>query len=244
MIHINRKTDALILVDAQPTFMPNGGLAVTDGDKIIDPILEVIPMFSRNLRVATKDRHPRGHVSLASSYSGLQPFHMLTTEEVETWTPQTHKIASHALFNLYQLKEYLRVVKFQVLWPDHAIDQTEEAEIHPSLRSKFDTVWVKGMDPACDSYSGFRDNLRRPTGLGEYLKSIGVQRVFIAGLALDYCVGFTGLNAVEYGFKTYVFQNASRSVAKDSEKERLRQLSLANVVLMTTQALPGTGIIR
>lgn len=100
-----------------------------------------------------------------------------------------------------------------MLWPDHAIFGTEESELHPFLDpADFLVVFNKGMDPAVDSYSGFRDNRGRPTGLATLLKSIGMRRVFCVGLAFDFCVGFTAIDAVSEGFEAVIVVDATRAV--------------------------------
>ena len=212
-VPVDLQTDALVVVDVQPTFMPGGGLPVQQGDLVVPIVRQLMERFPRSRRFATKDQHPRGHISLASSYVGLAPMTPLTEETVAPWTEAHHCLAPHARFTLAELKQYLSRVQAQVLWPDHAIAGTAEAELHPALSgSEFAFIQVKGVDPNCDSYSGFFDNLRRGTGLAEQLRRRGVQRCFFVGLAFDYCVGWSAEGAVAEGFPAVVVEDATRAV--------------------------------
>ena len=210
---LNLETDALLVVDEQPTFMPGGGLPVEEGDQVVEVVGRLMERFPPERRFATKDQHPRGHVSLASSYVDFAPMTPLTTAAVAAWTEAQHCLAPHAGFTLAELKQYLSQVQVQVLWPDHAIAGTTEAELHPALsESEFAFVQVKGLDPKCDSYSGFFDNLRRTTSLAERLRHRGVRRCFLVGLAFDYCVGWSAEGAVAEGFEAVVVEDATRAV--------------------------------
>ena len=219
-------TDALLHVDVQTTFMPGGGLAVKDGDKILPAVLALHTRFDlcalqqdhdACCRIyATLDQHPYGHISLASSYVGLPPYMQLDERTVWGWTQKRHGIAPGALFDLHQLRKYLGEVKVQTLWPDHGIAGTAEADLHPRLyeaQGHFDFVLVKGYEATCDSYSGFRDNLKQTTGLADTMRDHGIERVFVDGLAFDFCVGWSALDAVAEGFaEVYVIEDATRSV--------------------------------
>lgn len=208
--------DILIDVDIQPTFMPGGGLPVPDGDKILPIVKRLHRRFERRASFLTLDRHPRGHVSLASSYVGLKPYATLDAEAIRDWTEEFHGVSGSAKFTFAALKDYLGTVGSQTLWPDHAILGSGEDVLHRAIDT-FDYAYaqVKGMDPACDSYSGFRDNLRRPTGLADEIRRRvpGAERVFLTGLAYDFCVGWTALDAVEEGFEAVVIKDATRPVA-------------------------------
>lgn len=235
-IIIDPRTDALLITDVQAAFLAGGGLAVADGEAVIPPILRVARLFSGSIYVSI-DRHPRGHISLASSYVGLPSMTLLTPElaearfraaetgvapdaefsvdagwkilEAETFA----LIAKPVSFHSVTLREYLRSVGAQMLWPDHAVEGSGEDELHPSLRHLgIRHTLIKGTDPRCDSYSPFRDNLKRSTGLGERMQTDGITRVFNCGLAEDFCVGYGSLNAVEFGFASYVIANATRPV--------------------------------
>ncbi|HEV2210404.1 MAG TPA: bifunctional nicotinamidase/pyrazinamidase [Verrucomicrobiae bacterium] len=186
---------ALILVDIQNDFLPGGALAVPDGDAVIAPANQLQPNFS--LVVATQDWHPANHGSFASNHPGRK-----TYEQIElSGLPQT-------------------------LWPVHCVQHTRGAELARGLeRNRIAKIFQKGTDPDLDSYSGFFDNgHRRATGLGEWLKNwmpegragsgsgVGVTEVWICGLATDYCVKFTALDAVKLGFATCVVEDACRGV--------------------------------
>ena len=173
---------ALILVDIQNDFCPGGHLAVPDGDAVVDVANRLQAGY--DLVVATQDWHPKGHESFASVH-GKQPGEMI---------------------DLHGLN--------QVLWPDHCVQGTSGAEFHASLdMARVAKVFRKGTDRAIDSYSGFFDNgHRRATGLGDFLKAEGVTDVDVIGLATDYCVKFTALDAHAQGFATRVLEDACRGV--------------------------------
>ena len=211
---LNLETDALLVVDVQPTFMPGGGLPVEEGDQVVPVVRKLMKSFPPSRRFATKDQHPRGHISLASSYVDFAPMTPLAAD----WTEAHPHLAPHVQFTLADLKQYLTQVQVQVLWPDHAIAGTTEAELHPALsESDFAFVQVKGLDPKCDSYSGFFDNLRRATGLADRLRQRGVRRCFLVGLAFDYCVGWSAGGAVAEGFQAVVIEDATRAIGFPSD---------------------------
>jgi nicotinamidase/pyrazinamidase len=175
---------ALLLVDIQNDFLPGGALAVPRGDEVIPVANRVSPRV--DLVVATQDRHPRDHGSFASNHPGKR---------------------AGDVIDLNGLR--------QVLWPDHCVQHTPGAEFGPGLDlSRVARVFQKGTDPAIDSYSGFFDNgHRRSTGLGEYLRKVGIDEVFVMGLATDYCVNFTALDAVQrFGLKTTLIEDGSRGI--------------------------------
>jgi nicotinamidase/pyrazinamidase len=174
---------ALILVDLQNDFLPGGALAVPNGDAVIPLANRLQPAFP--LVAATQDWHPPDHGSFAANHPGRKVF-----EQIElNGLPQT-------------------------LWPAHCVQGTAGADLAPGLeRDHIAKVFPKGTDPAIDSYSGFYDNgHRRATGLGDWLKNNGVTEVFLCGLATDYCVKFTALDAVSLGFKTHLIEDACRGV--------------------------------
>jgi nicotinamidase/pyrazinamidase len=174
---------ALVIVDVQNDFCPGGALPVPEGDRVVDCINRIQPGF--DLVVATQDWHPADHGSFAANHPGRRP-----GEQIE-------------LAGLPQ-----------ILWPVHCVQGTPGAELHPGLDCpRIARVFRKGADPSVDSYSGFFDNGRRSsTGLDEYLKGQGVTDVYICGLATDYCVKATALDAVGLGFKTYLVEDACRGV--------------------------------
>jgi len=174
---------ALILVDIQNDFLPGGALAVPEGDKIIPVVNRLLAAFP--LVVATQDWHPANHGSFAANHPGKQPYEQIDLNGL----PQT-------------------------LWPVHCVQETPGAELAKGLdRERLAKVFPKGTDAGIDSYSGLFDNGRRQsTGLGEWLQAQGVTEVFVCGLATDYCVKFTALDAAQMGFTTSFIADASRGV--------------------------------
>jgi nicotinamidase/pyrazinamidase len=174
---------ALILVDIQNDFLPGGALAVPRGDEVVPVANRVQPAF--DLVVATQDWHPAGHGSFASTRPGRKPG---------------------------DLDELAGLP--QVLWPDHCVQGSRGAEFAPGLEmNRVETIFRKGTDPGIDSYSGFFDNgHRKSTGLGDYLRGRGATDVYVLGLATDYCVKFTALDARKLGFRTFLVQDGSRGV--------------------------------
>jgi nicotinamidase/pyrazinamidase len=174
---------ALIVVDVQNDFCPGGALAVPDGQAVV-PVINRL-MDRVDLVLATQDWHPADHGSFASQHAGRRPF-----ETIE-------------LCGLPQ-----------VLWPDHCVQGTPGAELHADLAvARIARVFRKGTDAAVDSYSGFFDNARRrATGLGPWLREQGVEAVLVGGLATDYCVQFTAMDAAILGFSTTVVGSACRGI--------------------------------
>lgn len=178
---------ALIIVDIQNDFVPGGALAVPGGDEIIPIVNELQDSFS--LVVATQDWHPAHHKSFASSHPGKKVF---------------EKVSLHGLD--------------QVLWPDHCIQGTAGAALHKNFNlNKVEAIFRKGMDPDIDSYSGFYDNgYRKSTGLAGYLRERKVRKVYVVGLASDYCVFYTAKDAIKENFETYIIEDASRAINADA----------------------------
>jgi nicotinamidase/pyrazinamidase len=193
---------ALIIVDLQNDFVPGGALAVTGGDQIIPVVNELQRRF--DLVVATQDWHPANHGSFAVNHAGHKAFDLATLGGLP-----------------------------QVLWPSHCVQGTRGAEFVSGLdTARINKVFHKGTDPEIDSYSGFFDNgHRKATGLGDYLRGQGVNDVHIAGLATDYCVKFTALDAQQLGFETYLIEDACRGVdLKPGDVERaLAEMRAAGV---------------
>ena len=181
--HLETHHTALILVDLQNDFVEGGALAVKSGMEVIDVANRLMPKFS--LVVATQDWHPADHQSFASQHSEL---------------------SIGTVFNLDGLP--------QIAWPDHCIQKSRGADFVASLnRSGIHHVVQKGTDQSIDSYSGFFDNgHRRSTGLSEFLRDHKIQQVAIMGLATDYCVRFTALDAVAQGFRTLLIEDGCRGV--------------------------------
>jgi nicotinamidase/pyrazinamidase len=229
---INPATDAFLAVDVAKTFMPGGGLPIAGGDLIVPAAIEVAQAFPVGNRYACLDKHPFGHASLASSYRCGNPYQLLKMSDLANFTSK-RMLAQQAKFNLHQLTDYLELVKQQVLWPDHGIIGTAESEMHPDLAAiDFRLVLQKGLGPVCDSYSAFKDNIGWPTGLADEMRQNGVKRLFLVGLAFDYCVGFSALDAVGAGFQVSVIMAGTRSVASDSAAAMEKRLRDAGVHLL------------
>ena len=174
---------ALILVDLQNDFMPGGALAVDDGDATVAVANRLMPAY--DFVVATQDWHPEGHGSFAASHPGKNPGDMIELAGLP-----------------------------QVLWPVHCVQGTPGAFFHSELDvARIDAVVRKGQTPSIDSYSGFFDNGgEHATGLTELLRANGVTHVDVLGLATDYCVRFTALDAVKEGFQTQLLRDGCRGV--------------------------------
>jgi nicotinamidase/pyrazinamidase len=173
----------LIIVDVQNDFCPGGALPVRDGDEVVEVVNRILPKF--DLAVATQDWHPANHGSFAVNHPGRTPGQRIELAGLP-----------------------------QILWPAHCVANTPGAELHAALdRAEIARVFRKGTDAEVDSYSGFFDNCRRvSTGLDDFLKSRGATEVYVCGLATDYCVKATALDAVSLGFKTFLVEDACRGV--------------------------------
>jgi nicotinamidase/pyrazinamidase len=184
--------DALVVVDVQNDFCPGGALAVPDGDAVIAVIHRIAGRFEHIL--LTQDWHPPGHCSFASSYEGKKPFEVVALAGGE-----------------------------QQLWPDHCVQGTRGAELHPALRlARAELILRKGFRKEIDSYSAFFENDRStPTGLAGYCKERGLERMFFAGLAYDFCVGFSAIDARRAGFEAVVVRDACRAIGVEGSVARI-----------------------
>lgn len=203
--------DILIVTDVQYDFLPGGALAVPQGGAVIEPINRLAKAF-RHV-VLTQDWHPKGHASFASSHPNRQPFEMIDLH----YGPQ-------------------------VLWPDHCVQGTPGAEISRELDIPHAQLVIrKGYNRDIDSYSGFKEADRRTsTGLGGYLKERGFRRVFCAGLALDFCVAWTALDAADAGFETYLIDDASRAIDTNGSLAKAQNdLNAAGVYIIGSAQLEG-----
>ena len=201
--------DALLVVDVQNDFCPGGALAVADGDAVIEPANRLIELFDHVL--LTQDWHPPGHRSFASSHPGRQAFETIDLD-----------------------------YGAQTLWPDHCVQGTEGAAFHRNLlAAKAELVVRKGFRPEIDSYSAFRENDRRtPTGLAGYLRERGLRRLFLCGLATDFCVLFSALDGVEAGFEVVVIEEACRGIDIDGSVDLAwRQMAQSGVVVSSLGAI-------
>jgi nicotinamidase/pyrazinamidase len=203
--------DALIVIDVQNDFCPGGQLAVAGGDEVVPIIQRIAPLF--NHLILTQDWHPAAHQSFASSHPSKQPF-----EQIElSYGPQT-------------------------LWPDHCIQGSPGAEFHPDLNlPQAELILRKGFRPEIDSYSAFFENDRTtPTGLAGYLHERGLTRVFLAGLAFDYCVGFSALDARRLGLPAVILRDACRAIDLHGSVARMEaEFAAAGVQIVDSVALSG-----
>ena len=240
-------TDALLVIDVMKTFMPGGGLAVPGGHEVVPVIKRVMPAFPKLRRIATKERHPIGHIALASSYRAIAPKTRMTFELLHRRVYEvgvTQVLAPHAKFTMQDLREYLEAVGAFMLWDDHSIAGTDEAELHPDLpESEFGYVLITGLDPREHAYSACRGDAGTPTELMDVLRARGVTRVFCCGLAFDYCVGWTAVFLVDEGFQVVVIEDATRSVGvpDTSVGAMLNRLSLKGIRLVQADQLCGAA---
>jgi len=203
--------DVLLLIDLQYDFMPGGALAVAHGDEVVPVANRLAQGFSHV--VLTQDWHPAHHSSFASSHPGKRQY-----EQIElSYGPQT-------------------------LWPDHCVQSSKGAELLAELRlPQAELILRKGFNPDIDSYSAFFENDRTtPTGLAGYLAERALTRVFLAGLAFDYCVAYSALDARRLGLQVYVLQDACRAIdLNGSVAETEAEFAKAGVRTIETAALLG-----
>ena len=189
-----RTDDVLLVIDAQNDFCPGGNLAVPHGDEVV-PVLNRLAQRFANV-VVTQDWHPAGHASFASSHAGKKPY-------------DTIELA----------------YGMQVLWPDHCIQASQGAAFHAALAIPHAALVLrKGFHPGIDSYSAFYENDRTTTtGLTGYLRARGLGRVFIAGLAFDFCVRYSAEDACREGFTSFVVDDACRGIDLEGSMTAARQ---------------------
>lgn len=182
-------SNALIVIDVQNDFCPGGALAVPDGDKVVPVVNAMMAEFGTV--ILTQDWHPSGHSSFASSHAGTAPYDMIDMP----YGPQ-------------------------VLWPDHCIQGTPGAEFHPNLQTDGDLIIRKGFRPEIDSYSAFFENDKStPTGLEGYLRTRGIKTLTMVGLATDFCVHFSAVDAANLGFDVTVALDACRGIDLDGSMQ-------------------------
>ena len=200
----------LLVVDLQPDFMTGGPLAVPDAEAVLGPIARALQECDH--AVATQDWHPPGHLSFASSHPGRAPGQVIELDGID-----------------------------QVLWPDHCVAMTPGAQIAGALnQTRVAAVFRKGMDPRIDSYSGFFDNARRrATGLEAYLRGVGASGLIVCGLATDYCVRATALDALSLGFEVALLRPACRGVdlAPGDSERALEEVRAAGASILDRLAL-------
>lgn len=203
--------DVLLVIDVQNDFCPGGALAVPGGDEVIAPIHGLAPHFQHI--IMTQDWHPADHVSFSSAHPGRDPFESVHLP----YGPQT-------------------------LWPPHCVQGSEGAEFHPALRlPRAELILRKGFRREIDSYSAFFENDRATaTGLAGYLRDRNLTRVFLAGLAYDYCVAYSALDARRLGLPAIILRDACRAIGlNDSVARAEKQFAEAGVAVMECADLAG-----
>lgn len=203
--------DVLIVVDVQNDFCPGGALAVPEGDQVIEPIHRMRPLFEHI--ILTQDWHPVDHVSFAVAHPGKQPFESIGLAYGE-----------------------------QTLWPPHCVQGSRGAEFHPALHlPQAELILRKGFRRQIDSYSAFFENDRTTaTGLAGYLRERGLLRVFLAGLAFDFCVGYSALDARRLGFEALVVRDACRAIDLEGSVARIEaEFAESGVRVMQSAELVG-----
>jgi nicotinamidase/pyrazinamidase len=201
-----RNDDIFLIIDVQRDFCPGGRLAVPDGDAVVSPVNRLAARFKH--LILTQDWHPASHTSFASNHPGSKAFEQVSVE----YGPQT-------------------------LWPDHCVQGTPGADFHPNLEiTRAELILRKGFRPAIDSYSAFLENDQcTSTGLAGYLRERNFKRIFLAGLAYDYCVRFSAVDAVHAGFEALVVQDACRPIGPVAETEQ--EFARTGVKLLTAAEL-------
>jgi nicotinamidase/pyrazinamidase len=217
-VKIDPETSALIVVDVQPDFLPGGALAVPEGDEILHPLQQLMGSGYFAIQVATQDWHPPDHVSFASRHDGSEPMEVIP-------------LHGH----------------HQKLWPDHCVQETHGAMLHPELPWHLvDAIIRKGTDADSDSYSGFRNNWaadgeRPSTGLAGLLRDRGVRRIYCAGLARDVCVRWTARDGVDEGFDVAVLWDLTRPVDDATDDEVRSELEELGVAILDSSEAELSG---
>jgi len=199
---------ALVIIDLQNDFIPGGSLAVPGGDEIVPVINELQHKF--DLVIATQDWHPLDHSSFAENHSGKKEFEIIELGGVE-----------------------------QKLWPVHCVQNSEGAQFHPELKTtKVEAIFRKGTNTKIDSYSGFYDNAHlKSTGLSGYFKDKGVSTLYFCGLAAEYCVYFSILDALKEGFEAILIEDATRAISQDDFKNAKKAILHAGGKIVTSSEL-------
>ncbi|MGO8919305.1 MAG: bifunctional nicotinamidase/pyrazinamidase [Stellaceae bacterium] len=204
-------SDVLLVIDVQNDFCPGGALTVARGDEVVAVVNRLAPLFPHV--VMTQDWHPPGHLSFASAHPGRRPF---DTIELAYGT--------------------------QTLWPDHCVQGSDGAAFHRGLDlPQAELVLRKGFRPAIDSYSAFYENDRRtPTGLAGYLRERGFKRVFLVGLATDFCVHYSAVDARREGFAAVLVEDGCRAIdLAGSLADAMGKMAAAGVERVTSNTLAG-----
>ena len=202
-------SDVLLVVDVQNDFCPGGALAVPQGDEIVPLVNQLARRFETV--VLTQDWHPKGHSSFAGSHPGAKPYDSIQLPYGQ-----------------------------QILWPEHCVQGTPGAAFHPALDVPQASLIVrKGFRPAIDSYSAFFENDRTtPTGLGGYLRERGIGRIYLCGLAFDFCVGYSALDAAREGFVVCVIEDACRAIDVAGSADAMRaSLRAVGVTILSADSI-------
>lgn len=209
MKKISQQHSALIVVDVQNGFMPNGNLAVAHADRILPNVNQLMHQF--NNVVLTQDWHPEHHISFANNHTNKHPFDMIDLPYGQ-----------------------------QVLWTSHCVQGTKDADFHPDLDvSQAQLIIRKGFHAHIDSYSAFVEADRTTkTGLAGYLKERHIDTVYVVGVATDFCVAWTAIDAVNLGFKTYVIEDATAGIdLNGSLAQKWQEMQALNIGRIQTQAV-------
>jgi len=214
-VSVVQSEDILLVIDVQRDFCPGGQLAIHDGDAVVPEINRLAAHFDHI--ILTQDWHPANHTSFASNHPGTQPYQTIQAY----YGPQT-------------------------LWPGHCVQGSPGAEFHPGLQlPSAELILRKGFRAEIDSYSAFLENDRQTTtGLAGYLRERGFKRIFLAGLAYDFCVRFSAIDAVRFGFAAIVIEDACRSVdlpgSVDSTHHEFAQTGVAQTTVQAILQAPPT----
>ncbi len=206
---MSKQTDLFLGIDIQNDFCPGGALAVKDGDKIVPVVNRLMAKFGST--VLTQDWHPADHSSFASNHEGKNPY-----DQIEM------------------------PYGGQTLWPNHCIKGSQGAEFHPDLNStNAELILRKGFRPGIDSYSAFMENDQKTsTGLAAYLNERGFTHLYLAGLATDFCVGFSALDGIRMGFEVTLVEDACRAIDLDGSLDAMRgKMRDAGVTLVSSDRL-------
>ncbi|HEX2964036.1 MAG TPA: bifunctional nicotinamidase/pyrazinamidase [Ignavibacteriales bacterium] len=200
--------NVFLIVDIQNDFLPGGSLAVKNGDRIIPLINRLQEKF--NLVVATQDWHPKDHKSFASNHPGKIPFDRITLGGLS-----------------------------QVLWPDHCVQGSKGAAFSEEFNTnRVEAIFRKGMDPEIDSYSAFYDNgHKKSTGLADYLRGRNTDKIYMAGLARDYCVYYSVKDALREGFNIAVIEDASMPIDFNESEEKMNEIRQLGAEIIHSSSL-------
>ncbi len=201
---------ALLIIDVQHDFLPGGALEVKNGDEIIPVINKLQEEF--DFIVGTQDWHPKNHSSFAANHKGKEPGEVIKLDGIN-----------------------------QIMWPVHCVQGSHGSQFHPDLNTDaWKKVFKKGTNPKIDSYSGFFDNNHmQDTGLSKYLKDNGVETGYVVGLAADYCVKYTVMDAISEGSKTYLVMDGTRAVnlEPDDFEKAVKEMEKAGAKVVTSKEL-------